>query len=430
MACCVAVVFAHSHALSAFGAEWVVPTGGNAFRDDPGRDDPAKNGLRDDGLLELRASGASCSMFFRVDRPGAVDLSLTARSPAGGSRVAVRVGDQKWTVAVDGTEFGPHKIGRAEIARAGYVRVKLEREGTGEAAVPEVRNLVVASDVEGLIVDFVRNNDGNMFYWGRRGPSVHLGYETPKNVPLQYAHTEIVVPKGDDTIGSYFMANGFAEGYFGIQVNSPRERRVLFSVWSPFSTDNPRDIPEDQRVKCLGSGPGVKIGEFGNEGSGGQSYLVFPWKADVAYEFLTEVRPDGPASTVYTSWFREKSAKSWRLVASFQRPKTRTHLRGFHSFLENFDPSTGHMSRGARYGDVWVRDVEGRWHECTRARFSVDPTGGGRHRLDFLGGAEKEHFFLRNCGFFAETGEAGKVFSRQPSPAASPEIDGDALPRP
>ena len=30
------------------------------------------------------------------------------------------------------------------------------------------------------------------------------------------------------------MANGFGEGYFGIQVNGPNERRVLFSVWSPF----------------------------------------------------------------------------------------------------------------------------------------------------------------------------------------------------
>ncbi len=128
---------------------------------------------------------------------------------------------------------------RRSLARVMSASNSKERERATRPP-PEVRNLVVASDVEGLIVDFVRNNDGNMFYWGRRGPSVHLGYETPKNVPLQYAHTEIVVPKGDDTIGSYFMANGFAEGYFGIQVNSPRERRVLFSVWSPFSTDNPR----------------------------------------------------------------------------------------------------------------------------------------------------------------------------------------------
>jgi hypothetical protein len=47
---------------------------------------------------------------------------------------------------------------------------------------------------------------------------------------------EITVPVGQDPIGSYFMANGFGEGYFGFQVNSKTERRVLFSVWSPFRT--------------------------------------------------------------------------------------------------------------------------------------------------------------------------------------------------
>ena len=133
------------------------------------------------------------------------------------------------------------------------------------------RDLVVSSDNEQLSLDYVKTNQGNMFYWGRRGPSVHITYELPKERNLQYAYTEIMVPKGEDTIGSYFMANGFAEGYFGIQVNSPEERRVLFSVWSPFGTDNPRDIPEDQRIALLARGPEVRAGEFGNEGSGGHS---------------------------------------------------------------------------------------------------------------------------------------------------------------
>src|SRR5690606_21222867 len=92
-------------------------------------------------------------------------------------------------------------------------------------------------------VDYVQNDQGNMFYWGRRGPSVHLQYQFPRSTPLTYAYSEITVPKGQDAIGSYFMANGFGEGYFGMQVNSDTERRVLFSVWSPFQTDNPADIP-------------------------------------------------------------------------------------------------------------------------------------------------------------------------------------------
>jgi hypothetical protein len=292
-----------------------------------------------------------------------------------------------------------------------------------------VSDLIVTSETEDLKLDFVRGNEGNMFYWGRRGPSVHLRYEVPKERPLRWAYSEITVPIGQDPIGSYFMANGFGEGYFGFQVNSAEERRVLFSVWSLFQTDNPRDIPQDQQIVALGRGSDVHIGEFGNEGSGGQSYLRYPWQAGKTYRFLTEVKPDGEGQTEYTSWFGDKAANEWCLIASFRRPKTDTNLTGFHSFLESFSPTYGHIGRRANYGNVWVRDVDQQWHECTRARFSVDATGSGRHRLDFTGGAVGKQFFLRNCGFFQETGEPGKTFTREPSAEGPPTIDFDALPR-
>jgi hypothetical protein len=225
------------------------------------------------------------------------------------------------------------------------------------------------------------------------------------------------------------MANGFGEGYFGIQVNSSSERRVLFSVWSPFQTDNPRDIPEDQRVKLLARGPDVKTGEFGNEGSGGQSYLIYPWQPGRTYMFLTQVHPNDDGSSTYTSWFGDKETNAWRLIASFRRPKTQTYLRGFHSFLENFDPNTGHQSRRGRHGNIWVMDTQGQWHECLDARFSVDATGQGRHRLDFVGGVDGERFYLQNCGFFNGSLKPGATLRRVSSNTTPPRIDLDRLPR-
>lgn len=294
-----------------------------------------------------------------------------------------------------------------------------------------MRDLVIDVADEAAVVDFVRSNEGGMFYWGRRGPSVHLSYETPTDHPLQYAYSEITVPAGLDVQGSYFMANGFSQGYFGMQVNGPTERRVLFSVWSPFSTDNPREIPEDQRVVKLAAGPDVHVGEFGNEGSGGQSFLVYPWEAGRTYRFLTEVLPDpeAPGQTRFTAWFNDKQRQEWRLIASFRRPQTTSHLAGFHAFLENFDPSYGHLTRGADYGNVWVRDIAGGWHECTVARLSADATAQGRHRLDYDGGAAGDHFFLRNCGFFSETGTVGKRFTRDSIAADEPDVDVASLPR-
>lgn len=369
------------------------------------------------------------SVYFHVDRPAVINLALNARVPQGDSTILARVDQKEISTTLEGNEFRSHKIGEFSIPQAGYVRVDLQGTKRVGNLFAEIRDFVVSSETADLKLDFVQNNKGNMYYWGRRGPSVHLRYETPKDVKLEFAYSEITVPRGQDAIGSYFMANGFGEGYFGMQVNSMKERRVLFSVWSPFQTDNPRNIPEDQRVVKLASGPDVRVGEFGNEGSGGQSFLVYPWKADTTYCFLTEVKPDGPSTTVYTAWFREKTSEEWRLIASFRRPKTQTNLRGFHSFLENFNPAYGHITRSARYGNVWVRDLEGKWHECTKATFSVDATGGGRHRLDFIGGVNESSFFLRNCGFFNETGKAGEVFSRESSASHKPNIDFEKLVR-
>ena len=430
-----AAVFAAAHSVTlnssawlnsrACAAEWAVPLAGNTYRTAP---EPGGNAVQRNGAVAWSDPAEVYAVFVHVDRPADLHLSLKAAVRSGSSMLSVRVGEQTFRTPVSSTDETVSAIGRVRVAQAGYVRIDLQgAERTGDVFA-ELRDLLVSSETPELKVDFVRNNEGGMFYWGRRGPSVHLSYQVPRDRPLRYAYSEITVPEGDDPIGSYYMANGFGEGYFGIQVNSPQERRVLFSVWSPFRTDNPRDIPEDQRIKALARGPEVHIGEFGNEGSGGQSYLVYPWKAGRTYRFLTKVEPDGQGNTVYTSWFGDKAANEWRVIASFRRPKTDTHLRGFHSFLESFSPTFGHIGRRAFYGNVWVRDIEGTWHECTQARFSVDATGGGRHRLDFIGGSEGDRFFLRNCGFFNETGRPGETFTRTASGASAPDIDIESLP--
>jgi hypothetical protein len=407
-------------------ADWEIPMAGNTFRTAP---QPGRNGVQRNGLVAWADSEGVFSVFFHIDRPASLQLAIQARAQKGSSIIATRVRGNTFSTLIEGTELEAHEIGRINIPSAGYVRVDFQGERRTGNVYAEIRNLLIASDTEGLKMDFVKNNEGNMFYWGRRGPSVHLRYEIPRDRQIRYAYSEIHVPKGEDPIGSYYMANGFAEGYFGIQVNSPTERRVLFSIWSPFKTDNPKDIPKDQQIIALASGEGVRVGEFGNEGSGGQSYFVYPWKAGTTYRFLTKVKPDGNRGTVYTSWFGDKSADTWHLIASFRRPKTDTHLKGFHSFLESFSPSFGHIGRRALYQNVWVHDTEGQWHECTDARFSVDATGRGRHRLDYTGGAEGNHFYLQNCGFFNETGKPGETFQRASTFNEKPLIDFDALPQ-
>ena len=210
-------------------------------------------------------------------------------------------------------------------------------------------------------------------------------------------------------------------------MNGPEERRILFSVWSPFHTDNPKDIPEDQRVQLLAKGKDVRSGEFGNEGSGGQSYYIYPWKAGTTYRFLNRARPDGQGHTIYTAWFFAPEVGNWKLIASFRRPRTDKHLTGIHSFLENFADRNGYQGRMAYHGNPWARDTGGNWHELTKARFTGDDIARRQYRLDFAGGAKGSAFFMRNGGFFAETVKLGSAFEREPTPAKRPDVDLDAL---
>jgi hypothetical protein len=254
-----------------------------------------------------------------------------------------------------------------------------------------------------------------------------LPYEVPAGKTIEYFYNEVTVPKGQDPIGSYFMANGFGEGYLGMQVNGENERRILFSVWSPFTTDNPKEIPDDHKVKLLAKGTDVHGGEFGGEGSGGQSYFLYPWKAGTTYGFLNRAHPDGQGHTIYTAWFFAPEAGKWQLIASFQRPKTNTHLTNLHSFLENFADRNGYLGRMAYYGNQWVRDTEGGWTELKHARFTGDDIASRGFRLDYAGGSTKERFVLRNGGFFAETVKIGSTFERDSTAERKPNIDFDKL---
>lgn len=412
---------------SAFAEQWSIPLAGNSYR--ANRDGGGRDGVSN--AIRLSDERDVYRVYFHVDRTARCQLAVTGTSDRGAAEIAAEVGESTLTTNLtSGTapsgNAAMKTLGTVTFEKPGYVQVTLTHSKGDPATLTE---LVVTSDQEDLHLDFVRNNEGGMFYWGRRGPSVHLSYRTPQDKDLTYAYNEITVPEGQDTVGSYFMSNGFSEGYFGIQVNSESERRVLFSVWSPFRTDNPAEIPESDRVATLAKGDRVRAQDFGNEGSGGQSYLIYPWKSGQTYCFLTEVKPDGKGNTRYTSWFRPKSDPKWRLMASFRRPKTDKHLTGFHSFLENFVPDTGDITRSAHYGNQWVRDTEGQWHEVTTARFTGDNTARGRHRLDFAGGSSGDVFFLRNCGFFAPHVELDQTFERRSTASDRPQIDFSKLPR-
>jgi hypothetical protein len=396
-----------------------IPTKGNSWIE--GIDSREDRLVLQNGLSEWTALGKTARTYFYVGKIGTLNIGILAKSNAGNGELAVKFGSNSQTIKVTNSTMELVSIGSFEITATGYHY--LETELINDAEV-DIENVLIGGEAT-TGKNYYAKED---FYWGRRGPSVHLSYQVPAAASdVVYFYNEINVPEGQDVLGSYFMANGFAEGYFGMQVNRADERRILFSVWSPYKTDNPEDIPADQRIKMLKKGADVHTGEFGNEGSGGQSYWKYMWKAGNNYRFLLKGKPAGNNSTDYTAYFYAPEIGEWELIASFNRPKTDTYLKRPHSFLENFHTETGDQTRKGLYTNQWVYDTNGKWHEMTRAKFTADATAKKESRMDYAGGAEGTNFFMKNCGFFTGWTEID-IFINREALGKAPQIDFSILP--
>jgi hypothetical protein len=418
---------------SAQGPSDTIPLGGNAWRHKLGgadRMDDSTGGYIDNNGIGGWTDSAVCfDVWFRTTVPGDLRISMIGSIPSGRTqlKVAVREDPKDALVEMDGADprsYGPFLF---TIRDTGYQRIRIYGLHRTGPVFADISAIVVRGTAVNGLTAYVPNNEGNFFHWGRRGPSVHLNYPLPEGFDAGWFYNEVTVPAGQDVQGSYFMACGFAQGYFGMQVNSPTERHVLFSVWSPFETDDPAAIPDSQRIRLLHKGPGVHTGAFGNEGAGGQSYLNYPWKAGQTYRFLLHAQRAADRHTVFTAWWYAPQEAKWRLIASFSRPQTSAGLTGLYSFLENFEPGEGDRNRYVLFNHGWAGDSAGHWVSLHRARFSIDNTGRKGYRMDYGGGMRNDGFYLENDGFFNTYTPAGVWLDRGADPGdRGPDI---ALPK-
>ena len=360
------------------------------------------------------------SFYFRANECGKIDIALQAK---GKSRIEVSLLGKRKKVTLNSDTLSRIDVGTFKVKTPGYIKMDIRglkiNEGESFGSVAAV---IVGGEMQNIA--FVAPDFSTHF--GRRGPSVHLGYVLPKE-DVEWFYNEVIVPEEGDIPSSYYMACGFSQGYFGMQNNSPHKRRVLFSVWSPFETDNPAEIPDTMRVTLVKKGENTIINDFGNEGSGGQSYIHYDWKAGERCRFLMGVKPDGNGNTIYTAYFFDNNKGEWSLIASFRRPQTSTWYTGAHSFLENFNPVMGYINRKAYYTNQWARTTDGRWVPVSKARFTCDTTGAKEMRFDYTGGIEGDCFFLSMGGFFDEYMKSGTYFERKGNVTESPDIDFSTL---
>lgn len=301
-------------------------------------------------------------------------------------------------------------FGEFKIPVSGYQQLVLTSlNGVGQPA----------GDIEELLLDGPAAREAHFNLKERRNAaSVHLAYPVGAgtNVQAFYCETTAV----EDPLWTFYMACGWHRGYFGMQVNSPTERRIIFSVWD--SGDEAVDrgkVAAVDRVTLVAKGEDVFSGDFGNEGTGGHSHLKFLWKTGDKQRFVVTAKPADETHTIFSGYYFRPDKEEWMLISSWKAPKDGGWLRRLHSFSENFGGANGNLVRKARFGNQWIQTDKGQWQELTLATFSYDQTGRA-DRLDRFMGVEAGQFFLSHGGFIPGVTSFGEKFTR-PSLGKQPE---------
>ncbi|PST83909.1 hypothetical protein C7T94_03960 [Pedobacter yulinensis] len=388
------------------GTSLNVGLGGNAYTAGTG------GLINDTGLHNWTSTSTITSVWFRLSLTGSLTVALKGSVPTGSSNIKVTINGTVFNKTITGSSVSTTTIGTVNVASPGYVRVDIQGVSKTGSYFGDISDLVISGPTVASGVQYA--TDVSNYYWSRRGPSCHLGYSVPAST--QYFYSELNVPAGQDKIGSYFMANGFSGGYFGMQVNSATERRILFSVWDP----------ETGSTTLVRKGADVTSNGFGGEGTGGQSYLVYNWAADATHKFLLKAVPSA-TGTNYTAWFCAGGTTTWKLIAEWRRPNINSYLTGMYSFIENFNPEQGYLQRTCYHGNQWYKTTTGSWAEITNATFTFDATAANEQRMDYQGGVSGNRFYLRNGGFFANYTNSGTVLTRTATGTA-PSVNLTTLP--
>ena len=343
--------------------------------------------------------------FGEIKTPGPLDCAVVLRLAEGAaSKLRLTVAGQAHETKVSGagTNGVTASFGQFEIKEAGYQRFQLE--SLNERGQP-------FGDLEALVLNGPATANAHFNLKSRRNAaSVHLAYPVPKETKVEAFYCEMTGV--EEPLWTYYMACGWHRGYFGMQVNSPTERRIIFSVWDSGGEGVDRNrVGDADRVKLVAKGAGVSSGDFGNEGTGGHSHLVFDWKTGERQKFIVTAKPMDATHTIFSGYYFRPDKKEWMLISSWKAPKDGGYLHGLYSFSENFGGSNGHLERKALYGNQWIRTDKGEWIELTTASFSHDPTGRA-DRLDRFMGLENGQFFLSHGGFVTGFTKFGDKFTR------------------
>ena len=369
---------------------------------------PDPNGARissDHGITRWNNPDIQVKWYGQLTTPGDLNAKVKIAVPERKKlTLTLALGEQSRKLTLEGKGASPIIVdfGKFKTSKSGYHTFTLS------SPAPDGKILA-------LILDGAPTTNAHFNLKPRRNSaSVHLSYPIDQGEKVSAFYCEMTGI--EEPLWTYYMACGWHRGYFGMQINSPTERRIIFSVWDSGGEAIDRNkVDQQNRVTLVNKGEGVYTGSFGNEGTGGHSHLKFLWKTGEKQRFLVTAEPVDATHTIFTGHYFHPEKKEWMLISSWKAPKEGKRLRGLYSFSENFAGKNGNAIRKAHYGNQWLRTAAGEWKEITTAKFSHDGTGKA-DRLDrFMGLTDDNQFFLSHGGFVEGFTKFGVPFQRKPS---------------
>ncbi|HWB09788.1 MAG TPA: DUF3472 domain-containing protein [Pirellulales bacterium] len=205
---------------------------------------------------------------------------------------------------------------------------------------------------------------------GGRADAQHLWWDVKGLDEATCLYGEVTVLATHEGIyycGANWHPGDPAGGYCGIQHNSARERRTIFSIWDTSAELRPKVVEADAKTI---------FNRFGGEGEGAHTHAFYNWRVGETFRFFLQKHPGGEAGTTDARYYvYDREQKAWRHLATIASPnggersaKSVANIGGggLASFLENFSGKDRATAKLALYR-LWLGKSLDDMHCLTRA---------------------------------------------------------------
>ncbi len=250
-----------------------------------------------------------------------------------------------------------------KMVSTAFVKLSVLSTNDGALTISDLNWITDITDADVMACSFAS------FKGHRMATSVHLRYQMP---PSRRFYNEMTIQKSAPE--SYFMACGFTGGYFGLQELKNKKKVLIFSVWDLPEEREGEALLEHLQTRCEFKIPEVRIGRFGGEGTGGQSFMDVDWKIGETYRFMVECEPLADQRIAFSAYFFDPEVGHWQKLITFSTPlQTQPYFTSYYSFVEDFKRNwrSSTLTRAARFSNAHIHEGE-QWIPCTEMVFTKD----------------------------------------------------------